>query len=48
LKRYGHEIELVGESGITQAIGLNSEGQLIGVHDPRIPGKVARGTRSDP
>ncbi len=48
LKRYGHKIESVAESGITQAIGWDSKGQLLGVHDPRIPGKAARGARTNP
>jgi gamma-glutamyltranspeptidase/glutathione hydrolase len=47
LKGYGHRIEMVDESGITQAIGRDAEGRLVGVHDPRIPGKVGYGKRSD-
>ncbi|MCH8839570.1 MAG: gamma-glutamyltransferase [Planctomycetes bacterium] len=47
LRGYGHRIETVGEIGITQAIGRDAEGRLIGVHDPRIPGKVGYGKRSD-
>lgn len=47
LNRYGHEIELVDHSGITQSIALDPEGRLIGVFDPRVPGKAARGTRSE-
>ncbi len=47
LKGYGHRIEMVDESGVTQAIGRDAEGRLVGVHDPRIPGKVGYGKRSD-
>ena len=46
LKRYGHKIERVDVSGIMQAIALDAEGKLQAVHDPRIPGKAARGVRS--
>ena len=45
LKRYGHQIEFTKESGITQAIGLDGDGRLLGVHDPRVPGKVGYGKR---
>ena len=42
LKRRGHEVQLVGGIGATQAIGLSPDGKtLIGVHDPRVPGKAA-------
>ncbi len=40
LKEYGHEITVRKRSGITQAIRLNDRGELVGVHDPRVPGKV--------
>ncbi|MGB7346671.1 MAG: gamma-glutamyltransferase [Pirellulaceae bacterium] len=45
LKDYGHTITSVSSSGITQAIELDDAGHLIGVHDPRIPGKVGYGFR---
>lgn len=41
LKRLGHEIKTIDSSGVTQAIGLNRDGELVGVHDPRIPGRAA-------
>jgi len=45
LRQYGHEIDKVSSSGISQAIWINKEGQLEGVHDPRTEGKVAIGVR---
>jgi len=45
LKRYGHKIERVDVSGITQAVAIDDEGNLHGVHDPRIPGKAAQVAR---
>ncbi len=45
LKKYGHKIQTVSTSGITQAINVDDEGNLIGVHDPRVPGKVGYGFR---
>lgn len=47
LERYGHEIVVVDQSGITQAIALGPDGKLVGVHDPRVPGKAATGSRTD-
>jgi gamma-glutamyltranspeptidase/glutathione hydrolase len=44
LQRKGHKIEQVDQSGVTQAIGLK-EGKLVGVHDPRVQGKVGVGVR---
>ncbi|MCA9232676.1 MAG: gamma-glutamyltransferase [Planctomycetales bacterium] len=40
LKNFGHEITSRSQSGVTQAVGLNRRGELIGVHDPRAPGKT--------
>jgi gamma-glutamyltranspeptidase/glutathione hydrolase len=37
----GHRVEQLSSSGVTQAIGRSADGRLIGVHDPRIPGKAA-------
>ncbi len=47
LKQHGHEVETIEVSGVTQAVGLDKEGNLIGVHDPRVPGKAATTTRSE-
>jgi gamma-glutamyltranspeptidase/glutathione hydrolase len=47
LKRFGHKLEVVDQSGITQAIAVEADGALLGVHDPRIPGKVGRGVRKE-
>lgn len=40
LKQLGHEIKTIAKSGVTQAITRQPDGKLIGVHDPRVPGKV--------
>jgi gamma-glutamyltranspeptidase/glutathione hydrolase len=45
LRNYGHNIEQIQHSGITQAIGVSETGKLIGVHDPRVPGKVGHAVR---
>jgi gamma-glutamyltranspeptidase / glutathione hydrolase len=45
LEEMGHEVERIGTGGVTQAIEIDEDGQLIGVHDPRVPGKAAGGTR---
>lgn len=47
LKQLGHQFRIVDYSGITQAIGRDTDGSLTGVHDPRVPGKVGRGTRAE-
>ncbi|WP_218932386.1 gamma-glutamyltransferase [Adhaeretor mobilis] len=47
LKSLGHKITTVEGSGITQAIELDKDGTLQGVHDPRVPGKVGYGQRID-
>lgn len=47
LKRYGHKIEKVEQSGILQAIALDADGRLLGAHDPRVPGKAGQGIRID-
>ena len=44
LQRRGHRLEQVDPLGVTQAIGWE-DGQWIGVHDPRVTGKVAVGVR---
>ncbi len=46
LKKYGHRVTSVEHSGISQAIRRSESGELIGVHDPRVPGKVARAVRA--
>ena len=40
LEKLGHKIEVIEKSGVTQAIGRDAQGELVGVHDPRVPGKV--------
>ena len=40
LKHIGHEIKTISSGGVTQAIAVGEQGELIGVHDPRVPGKV--------
>ncbi len=45
LAAMGHTIDLIDTAGVTQAIEIDGEGQLVGVHDPRVPGKAASGTR---
>jgi len=42
LEKLGHEVHRAESVGVTQAIGLSSDGKrrLIGVHDPRVRGKV--------
>jgi gamma-glutamyltranspeptidase/glutathione hydrolase len=43
LRQRGHAIEILDRSGVTQAIARSPDGkQLIGVHDPRVPG-LAKG-----
>ena len=43
LKDLGHTINDRGSMGITQAIAVTDEGQLIGTHDPRARNGAARG-----
>ncbi|QEG36477.1 gamma-glutamyltransferase [Bythopirellula goksoeyrii] len=45
LKKHGHQIEGTSSSGVTQAVALDANGKLIGVHDPRVPGKAGSVTR---
>jgi gamma-glutamyltranspeptidase/glutathione hydrolase len=47
LHALGHEIDETASSsmGVTQAIEQTPDGELIGVFDPRVPGKAAGGTR---
>ncbi|MEQ8788378.1 MAG: gamma-glutamyltransferase [Pirellulaceae bacterium] len=40
LEAMGHTIGR-GSSGVTQAIAIDGEGGLLGVHDPRVPGHAA-------
>ena len=40
LRKIGHKIDVIEKSGVAQAIGLDEQGELVGVHDPRVPGKV--------
>ncbi len=41
LKSRGHDIEMLGSAGVTQAIARGPDGELIGVSDPRVPGKAS-------
>lgn len=44
----GHETNILGYIGVTQAIALDADGRtLLGVHDPRVPG-LAAGEESAP
>jgi len=43
LKERGHEVRIRNSMGVTQAIGLTGDGQLIGVHDPRASNGKASG-----
>jgi gamma-glutamyltranspeptidase/glutathione hydrolase len=41
LRRLGHKVREESSAGVTQAIAVTPEGKLIGVADPRVPGKAA-------
>lgn len=41
LERMGHKTYKLPAAGVTQAIGRDTSGKLIGVTDPRVPGKAA-------
>ncbi len=41
LAERGHELERLEAAGVMQAIMVNAQGQFIGVHDPRVPGRAA-------
>jgi gamma-glutamyltranspeptidase/glutathione hydrolase len=41
LKALGHKIEMIDRSGVAQGIAKTESGELVGVHDPRVPGKAA-------
>lgn len=41
LRHRGHEIEISEDVGITQAIARSEDGTLVGVSDPRAPGKAS-------
>jgi gamma-glutamyltranspeptidase / glutathione hydrolase len=43
LQARGHEVQVRPSMGVTQAIGLTGDGQLIGVHDPRASNGAAAG-----
>ena len=45
LEAKGHKIDLIDSGAVAQAIEVDEKGQLIGVHDPRVPGKAASGKR---
>ncbi len=42
LRQFGHEVQRLEHVGVTQAISTANDGKsLIGVHDPRVPGKAS-------
>lgn len=41
LKKLGHKIKRSSVVGVSQAVSVTKNGKLTGVHDPRVPGKVA-------
>jgi gamma-glutamyltranspeptidase/glutathione hydrolase len=41
MRKRGHEIALMPYAGVTQAVAARSDRRLVGVHDPRVPGKAA-------
>ncbi len=43
LKELGHEVDTRDSMGVTQAIGVTDDGDLIGVHDPRASNGAAGG-----
>ena len=45
LEAMGHAIDRIAPAGVTQAVEIDSAGNLAGVHDPRVPGKAATGKR---
>ena len=47
LKDLGHIIEEIPKGGVTQAIRLDAAGELVGVNDPRVPGKVGYASRDE-
>jgi gamma-glutamyltranspeptidase/glutathione hydrolase len=48
LNKSGHDVDELPASqmGVTQAIERSARGELIGVFDPRVPGKAASGKRA--
>ncbi|MCC6493082.1 MAG: gamma-glutamyltransferase, partial [Pirellulales bacterium] len=46
LEAMGHKIDRISSAGVTQAIEQDEGGKLVGVHDPRVPGKAASGKRA--
>jgi gamma-glutamyltranspeptidase/glutathione hydrolase len=47
LEAFGHKIDRIASGGVTQAIEIDDKGNLVGVHDPRVPGKAASGKRKE-
>ncbi|QDT75168.1 gamma-glutamyltransferase [Lacipirellula limnantheis] len=41
----GHKIDEIESGAVAQAIEVDENGQFVGVHDPRVPGRAASGTR---
>jgi gamma-glutamyltranspeptidase/glutathione hydrolase len=41
LRAMGHETDEIAQCGVCQAIARNDEGKLIGVSDPRVPGRAS-------
>jgi len=48
LKTLGHKIETIDASGVAQGIAKNAADELVGVHDPRVPGKAGSVVREIP
>ena len=46
LKKLGHEVKTTNSSGVTQAVAIEANGRMVGVHDPRVPGKVGYASRA--
>jgi len=46
LRTRGHTVRVLPDGGgVTQAIGVDAEGRLVGVHDPRVPGAAGEARR---
>lgn len=45
LQAMGHEVEETGAIAVVQAVGVDEEGNLVAVADPRAPGGTAKGDR---
>jgi gamma-glutamyltranspeptidase/glutathione hydrolase len=45
LEALGHNVDRIAPAGVAQAVEIDAQGNLTGVHDPRVPGKAATGKR---